>query len=83
MATTLIYSSIYKGSDVSTFIFFDCYKIATLLQQIKCSNVASVASVASCYLKNIYFLLRIQKGSFKKKNRHYLPPLPHYDRPHV
>jgi hypothetical protein len=78
MATTLNYSSIYKGSDVSTFIFFDYYRIDTLLQQTKCSNVASVAS---CYLKNIYFLLWIQKGSFKKKNRHYLPPLPHYDRP--
>ena len=80
MATTLIYSSIYKGYGVSTFIFFDCYKIDTLLHHTICSNVASVAS---CYLKNIYFLLRIQKGSSTKKNRHYLPPLPHYDRPCV
>ena len=80
MATTLIYSSIYKGFGVSTFNFFDCYKIDTLLQKTKCSNVASVAS---CYLKNIYFLLKIQKRSFKKKNRQYLPPLPHYDLPCV
>ncbi len=80
MATTLIYYSVYKGSDVSTFIFFDCYKIDTLLHPTKCSKVASVAS---CYLKNIYFLLRIQKGSFQKKHRHCLPPLPHYDRTRV
>jgi len=77
MDTTISYSSIYKGSDVAICIFFDCYKIDTLLHHTICSNVASVAS---CYLRNIYFLLRIQKRSFKKKNRQYLPPLPHYDR---
>jgi hypothetical protein len=82
MATTLKYYSIHKGSDVAIIIFFDYYKMATWLQihKKKCSNVASVASG---YFRIINFFIGIKKKPFKKKNRHYLPPLPHYDRPLV
>lgn len=80
MATTLSYYSIYKVSNVAITIIFDYYKVATLLHQTVCSKVASVAS---CYFKNFILLTGFKKKPTKKKSRHYLPPLPHYDRPWV
>jgi hypothetical protein len=82
MTTTLIYYSIDKDFFVATIVFFDDYLVATWLQKHnnKCSHVVSVASD---YFRYINYSIEFKKKSIKKKNRHYLPPLPHYDRPCV